>query len=142
MTLHRRSFLHLAAGAAALPALPNSAAAQTYPNRPITFIVPFPPGAATDVCARIVADHMSRTLGHQLVVQNVAGAGGTGSGGSGAGGMATGSLLDRLSTSDVTVAAGVKAGVRNWRIWASTMLKVSPVYTAPLANCGVQPVEP
>src|SRR6201999_2401319 len=77
MTLHRRRFLHLAATAAALPALAESAAAQGYPNRPITFIVPFPPGAATDVCARIVADHMSRTLGQQLIVQNVAGAGGT-----------------------------------------------------------------
>ena len=76
MTLHRRRFLHLA-GAAALPALPRNAAAQTYPNRSITFIVPFPPGAATDVCARIVADYMSRTLGQQLIIQNVSGAGGT-----------------------------------------------------------------
>ena len=77
MTLHRRRFLHLAAGAAALPALPQGAAAQAYPSRPITFIVPFPPGAATDVCARIVGDHMSRTLGQQMVIQNISGAGGT-----------------------------------------------------------------
>ena len=77
MPMHRRRFLHLAAGAAALPALPRSAAAQAYPNRAITFIVPFPPGAATDVCARIVADHMSRTLGQQLIIQNISGAGGT-----------------------------------------------------------------
>ena len=77
MTLHRRRFLHLAAGAATLPALPQGAAAQAYPSRPITFIVPFPPGAATDVCARIVGDHMSRTLGQQLVIQNMSGAGGT-----------------------------------------------------------------
>jgi len=76
MPMHRRRFLHLA-GAAALPALPRRAAAQGYPSRQITFIVPFPPGAATDVCARIVADHMSRTLGVQLVIQNVSGAGGT-----------------------------------------------------------------
>src|SRR6187401_527371 len=76
MTMHRRRFLQ-AAGAAAIPALPRTAAAQAYPTRAITFIVPFPPGAATDVCARIVADHMSRTLGQQLIVQNVAGAGGT-----------------------------------------------------------------
>ena len=77
MTLHRRRFLHLAATAVALPALPRGAAAQAYPSRAITLIVPFPPGAATDVCARIVADHMSRTLGQQLVIQNVSGAGGT-----------------------------------------------------------------
>jgi tripartite-type tricarboxylate transporter receptor subunit TctC len=76
MTFDRRRFLHLAT-AAALPALPRSAAAQGYPNRQITLIVPFPPGAATDVCARIAADHMSRTLGVQIVIQNVSGAGGT-----------------------------------------------------------------
>ena len=77
MIVHRRRFLHLAASAAALAALPRDAAAQAYPNRPITLIVPFPPGAATDVCARIVADHMSRTIGQQIVIQNLSGAGGT-----------------------------------------------------------------
>jgi tripartite-type tricarboxylate transporter receptor subunit TctC len=77
MTLQRRRFLHLAAGAAALPFASGRAAAQAYPSRPITLIVPFPPGAATDVCARIVADHMSRTLGQQIVIQNISGAGGT-----------------------------------------------------------------
>src|SRR3954453_12223261 len=55
----------------------GSAAAQSYPSRPITLIVPFPPGGSTDVGARIVADHMSRTLGQQVIVQNVSGAGGT-----------------------------------------------------------------
>jgi tripartite-type tricarboxylate transporter receptor subunit TctC len=77
MTMQRRRFLHLAAGAAALPFASGRAAAQAYPSRPITLIVPFPPGAATDVCARIVADHMSRTLGQQIVIQNISGAGGT-----------------------------------------------------------------
>lgn len=73
----RRELLYLAAGAAALLALPCSAWAQAYPNRTITLIVPFPPGGSTDVGARIVADHMSRTLGQQIVIQNVSGAGGT-----------------------------------------------------------------
>jgi tripartite-type tricarboxylate transporter receptor subunit TctC len=77
MTLPRRRFLHLAAGAAALPAVSGRARAQTYPARTITLIVPFPPGGSTDVGARVVADHMSRTLGQQIVVQNVSGAGGT-----------------------------------------------------------------
>ena len=77
MTIQRRRFLHLAAGAAALPVLPRASFAQAYPNRPITLIVPFPPGGSTDVAARIAADHMSRTLGQQIVVQNVSGAGGT-----------------------------------------------------------------
>ncbi len=58
------------------------------------------------------------------------------SGGSSTAGGATGSLVDRIGVSDVTVPAGVKAGVRNYRIWGATMLKVAPVYAAPLANCG------
>jgi len=77
MKLPRRQFLHLAAGAAALPAVSRIARAQAYPSRPITMIVPFAPGGGTDVAARIVGDHMSRTLGQQVVIQNVAGAGGT-----------------------------------------------------------------
>jgi len=53
-----------------------------------------------------------------------------------AGSPATGAIADRLTTSDVTVPAGVKPGVRNYRIWGASMLKVAPLYTAPLANCG------
>jgi tripartite-type tricarboxylate transporter receptor subunit TctC len=55
----------------------TSAQAQNYPSRPITMIVPFAAGGPTDVVARIVSDHMSRTLGQQIVIENVAGAGGT-----------------------------------------------------------------
>jgi tripartite-type tricarboxylate transporter receptor subunit TctC len=77
MNLSRRRFLHLAASAASLPALPRITRAQGYPTRPITLIVPFAPGGGTDVIARIVGEHMSRTLGQQIVVQNIAGAGGT-----------------------------------------------------------------
>jgi tripartite-type tricarboxylate transporter receptor subunit TctC len=77
MKLPRRRFLQLAAGAAALPAVSRSARAQAYPERTITLIVPFPPGGSTDVSARVAADHMSKTLGQQIVVQNVGGAGGT-----------------------------------------------------------------
>src|SRR4249919_1168480 len=77
MKFPRRRFLRLAAGAAALPALSRIARAQSYPERTITLIVPFPPGGSTDVGARVVADHMSRTLGQQIIVQNVSGAGGT-----------------------------------------------------------------
>jgi tripartite-type tricarboxylate transporter receptor subunit TctC len=60
-----------------LPALARIARAQAYPARAITAIVPFAPGGGTDVVTRIVGEHMSRTLGQQLVVQNIAGAGGT-----------------------------------------------------------------
>jgi tripartite-type tricarboxylate transporter receptor subunit TctC len=77
MKLPRRRFLQLAAGAVMVPAVSRYAWAQAYPTRPITIIVPFAPGGGTDVAARIVGEHMSRTLGQQIVVQNVAGAGGT-----------------------------------------------------------------
>ena len=64
--------------AAALGVAATGAQAQgNYPSRPITMIVPFAAGGPTDVIARIVGDHMSRTLGQQVVVENVAGAGGT-----------------------------------------------------------------
>ncbi|WP_243373172.1 tripartite tricarboxylate transporter substrate-binding protein [Microvirga solisilvae] len=55
----------------------TGAQAQNFPSRPITMIVPFAAGGPTDVVARIVTDHMSRTLGQQIVIENVAGAGGT-----------------------------------------------------------------
>ncbi|MFZ5692858.1 MAG: tripartite tricarboxylate transporter substrate binding protein BugD [Pseudomonadota bacterium] len=65
------------AGLSALAAFALPAQAQTYPTRPITMIVPFAAGGPTDIVARIVADHMSKTLGQQIVIENVVGAGGT-----------------------------------------------------------------
>ncbi|MBW8268744.1 Bug family tripartite tricarboxylate transporter substrate binding protein [Caldovatus aquaticus] len=62
---------------AALLGLPPAGAAQEFPTRPITMIVVFAPGGATDVLARIAADHMARTLGQRILVENVSGAGGT-----------------------------------------------------------------
>ena len=76
MTLPRRRFLHLAAGAAALP-VARVAKAQTYPSRPITIIVPFPAGGPTDTLARILGDRMKDTLGQPIVIENVTGAGST-----------------------------------------------------------------
>lgn len=63
--------------AAALGLMSGAALAQSYPTKPITLIVPFAAGGPTDVIARIVGEHMSKTLGQQIVVENVAGAGGT-----------------------------------------------------------------
>jgi putative tricarboxylic transport membrane protein len=77
MKLPRRQFLHLAAGAATLPAVSRIARAQSYPNHTITMVVPFAAGGSTDVTARIIAEHMSRTLGRQVLIENVVGAGGT-----------------------------------------------------------------
>jgi tripartite-type tricarboxylate transporter receptor subunit TctC len=77
MKIHRRSFLHLAAGVAALPALPRIARAQAYPTRPITIVVPFPAGGSTDVIGRILAEKMRASLGQTIVIENVGGAGGS-----------------------------------------------------------------
>src|SRR5262245_222377 len=77
MKLPRRKFLHLTVGAAALPTISRIAWAQSYPTRPVTMIVPFAPGGGTDVAARIVGEHMARSLGQQIVIQNISGAGGT-----------------------------------------------------------------
>ncbi len=54
----------------------GAASAQTYPNRPITLIVPYPPGGATDAISRIIQESMSRSLGQQVVIENIGGAGG------------------------------------------------------------------
>src|SRR5215510_11591486 len=77
MKLPRRKFLHLAAGAAALPAVPHIAWAQAYPMRPITIVVPFPAGGPTDTLARILAEHMRTLLGQSVIIENVSGAGGS-----------------------------------------------------------------
>ena len=77
MKLPRRRFLHLVAGAAALPALSRILWAQAYPSRPVTIIVPFAAGGATDVAARILGEHIGRTHGQQIIIENVPGAGGT-----------------------------------------------------------------
>jgi tripartite-type tricarboxylate transporter receptor subunit TctC len=77
MKVPRREFLQLAAGAAALSAVPRIARAQGYPSRSITMIVPFAAGGGTDVTARIISEHMSRTLGQRIIIENIAGAGGT-----------------------------------------------------------------
>src|SRR5215813_7142025 len=73
---HRRQFLHVAAGAAALPAVSRIATAQTYPTRPVRIIVGLPAGLATDILARLVGQSLSERLGKQFIVENRPGAGG------------------------------------------------------------------
>jgi tripartite-type tricarboxylate transporter receptor subunit TctC len=77
MRLPRRHFLHLAAGAAALPAMWRSASAQAYPTRPITIIVPYPAGGGIDALARALSQSLTRSLGQPVVVEDLGGAGGT-----------------------------------------------------------------
>src|SRR5262249_20319995 len=76
MKLPRRKFLHLATGAAALPAASRIAWAQAYPTRPVRMIVPFAPGGQTDAIARLVAQKLSEHFDRQFYVENMPGAGG------------------------------------------------------------------
>jgi tripartite-type tricarboxylate transporter receptor subunit TctC len=76
MKLPRRRFLHVAAGAVALPAVSHLAWAQTYPNRPVRLIAGFPAGGVVDMYARLISQLLSERLGQQFVVENRAGAGG------------------------------------------------------------------
>jgi tripartite-type tricarboxylate transporter receptor subunit TctC len=72
--LRRRSFLRLGASAAALPALPRFARADSYPNRPVRLLVGFPPGGVTDIVARLIGPALSERFGQQFVVENKPGA--------------------------------------------------------------------
>ena len=76
MKLPRRSFLHLALGAVATPALPRITLAQAYPSRPVRIIVGFPAGGATDIQARLMGQWLTDRLGQQFIVENRAGASG------------------------------------------------------------------
>jgi tripartite-type tricarboxylate transporter receptor subunit TctC len=76
MKIPRRRFLHLTAGAAALPAVSRLAWAQTYPTRPVRIIVGFPPGGALDIFARLIGQWLSERLGQQFIVENRPGASG------------------------------------------------------------------
>jgi tripartite-type tricarboxylate transporter receptor subunit TctC len=76
MTLRRRTFLAMAAGAAALPAVSRIARAQAYPSRPVRIIVGFPPGGATDIMARLMGDWLTERTGQQFLIENKPGASG------------------------------------------------------------------
>src|SRR5262249_319067 len=72
---HRRQFLHLAAGAAALSAVSHIAWAQTYPTRPVRLVVGFPPGGGADIPARLIGQWLSERLGQPFIIDNRPGAG-------------------------------------------------------------------
>jgi tripartite-type tricarboxylate transporter receptor subunit TctC len=76
MTFHRRRFLHLAASAAAMPAISRIARADTYPSHPVHFVVGFAAGSTTDILARLMGQWLSQRLGQQFVIENRPGAGG------------------------------------------------------------------
>ena len=72
---HRRRVLHLAAGAAALPVFPRTAGAQSYPSRPVHWIVGFAPGGGNDIVARLMGQWLSERTGQQFIIENRPGAG-------------------------------------------------------------------
>ena len=74
MKLRRRQFLHLAAGAAVLPAVSRTASAQAYPTKPIRWIIGFPAGGGADTVARIMEPWLSRQLGQPVIIENRSGA--------------------------------------------------------------------
>jgi tripartite-type tricarboxylate transporter receptor subunit TctC len=128
MTLERRRFLHLAAGAATLPALSRVAKAQTYPTRPITMIVPYPGGAPIDVVGRILAEPMRKLLGQPVIIENVSGADGS---------IGTGRAA-RARPGGYTIALGFRGGqVLNSMFYSlqydplTNLVPVTPLVTTP-----------
>src|ERR1700694_2944427 len=75
--MRRRAFIALVGAAAASFLAPGNAGAQPYPTRPVTLVIPFPPGGGNDALGRMVAEKMSKSIGQQIVVDNGGGGGGT-----------------------------------------------------------------
>jgi tripartite-type tricarboxylate transporter receptor subunit TctC len=128
-SLKRRSFLQIAAAAAAAPAFSRGAKAEAYPSRPITMIVPFPPGGPTDMPGRVIAERMGESLGQPVIVENVGGAEGS---------IGTGRVA-RANPDGYTLVLGVtNTHVMNGAFYTlsydvlNDFAPISPLFTAPL----------
>jgi len=108
--------MHLAAGAAALPAVSRIVWAQAYPTRPLTLVVPFAAGGPSDVAARIIGQRMSEILRQQVVVENLTGAGGT-----------VGSLRVAKATPDGYQFVLANSGTH---VWSQSLYKRPPYNTS------------
>ena len=133
MRFRRRSFLHLVAGSAALPALLRTAWAQVYPTRPISMIVPFLAGGTTDVIGRLLAERLRGPLGQPVIVENVSGADGS---------LGTGRAA-RANADGYTIVLGfLGTHVMNGALYSlpydvlSDFAPISPVVSTPLIFCA------
>jgi tripartite-type tricarboxylate transporter receptor subunit TctC len=133
MNLARRTFLRFAACACALPAVSRTAWAQSYPTRPITIIVPFLPGGVSDVMARLMAEPMRRFLGQPVVVENVAGVGGSIGAGHAVRAAADGYTLS-IGTTSSHVLTGALYSLR-WDL-VKDLDPVAPLVSEPLMIVG------
>ena len=133
MNVLRRKFLSLTAGAIALPVLSRSARAQTYPARPITIIVPFLPGGVSDVMARLMAEPMRAFLGQPVIIENVAGAGGSIGAGRAVRAAADGYTLS-IGTTSSHVLTGALYSLR-WDLMKD-LDPVAPLVSEPLMIVG------
>jgi tripartite-type tricarboxylate transporter receptor subunit TctC len=114
---HRRQFVHLAAGAAALPAVSRVARAQTYPTKPVRLVVGFAAGGGNDLIARIVGQKLSEYIAQPVVVENRTGAGGR-------------LAVDYLRACRRTATASSSAASGNWR-WSAGHQPASSLSTRP-----------
>jgi tripartite-type tricarboxylate transporter receptor subunit TctC len=133
MNLPRRTFLQLTGAALGGPVFSSIGRAQPYPTRPITMIVPFPPGGAVDAIGRVLAERMKGLLGQPIIIENVSGAGGSIGTGRAARAPPDGYTIDlgNLSTHVLNgVLYSLQYGVLN------DFAPISPLFTAPLIFVG------
>jgi tripartite-type tricarboxylate transporter receptor subunit TctC len=130
--LARRKFLHLTAGAAALPAMSGDVKAQTYPSRPITIIDTYAAGSPTDTSARILVEPMRRSLAQPIVIENVAGADGN---------IGTGRAARARADGHTLIVGTLSTHVLNGAFYSlpydvlNVFIPISPLATAPFILC-------
>ena len=130
MKLPRRQFLHLSAGAAAVPAASRIAWAQAYPSRPVRIVVGYAPGGAGDISMRLMGQWLSERLGQQFIIENRTGAGTN---------IATEAVV-RATADGYTLlmssAANAMWGHRCWSLWCGGTTMRRKRSKRPWNNCA------